>query len=327
MLKIESYKRLTKLKKAWIDLYSSNSNLSPFVEYDYFNRTINYFWYYFVAKRCYVRYYLISEDNSPILIAPILFYFDGRKELFGNINGFNYCDMVYKNCCKIKDAVNLLYDTIGVFDIYKIREISPLVEIFSSHKYIIKNTSNVKINFGDNFEQYYKNLSKSVRQNLRTSYNRLNKSEHEFNLKVVYGGTKDSTFFNDIINLYSKRHKKKYNVKHNFIKQYLLKHHHFATENYKKSAKAITFGLYINGKLAAFMSGITSKQSEFIIPRLSINDDFSFYSPGMILINEVIKYLINNTEIKILDLSQGEEEYKYKMGGTQHITYTFISKK
>lgn len=255
MLKIKQYSRLRNIRKVWINLYDNNPTLSPFVEFDYFNRTIKYFWYYFVAKRCCVRYYLISEDNTPIMIVPILFYFDGHKELFGNINGFNYSDMIYKNCSQINNAIKLLYNTIGTYDIYKIRENSPLVEYFSCYKYLVKNTSNVKINLGDNYEQYLQNLSKSVRQNLRTSYNRLNKSGHEFNLKVVYGGTKDSTFFNDIINLYCKRHEKRYNVKHNFIKKYLLKHCHFATENYKKSANAITFGLYINDKLAAFMGG------------------------------------------------------------------------
>lgn len=324
MLQIKSYSLLQNLKKVWNELYNNNPSLSPFVEYDYFNRAIKYFWYYFIAKRCVIKYYLITEDHSPILIAPILIYSNGQKELFGNINGYNYCDLVYKNCNQINNAIELLYDTIGRFDIYKIRENSPLVKKFSSHIYLVKNTLNVKIIFGDNYEEYYKNLSKSVRQNLRTSYNRLNKNGYKFNLKVVYGGTIDSTFFNGIINLYCKRHENRYDVKHNFIKQWLLKHCHFATENYKKSANAISFGLYINGKLAAFMSGIMSKQNEFIVPRLSINDDFSFFSPGMILITEVIKFLIENTNINCLDLSQGNEKYKYQMGGINHYTKSFI---
>ena len=324
MLKIKSYFRLSNLKKEWIELYDSNSNLSPFVEYDYFNRTIKYFWYYFVVKRCYVKYYLIFEENSPILIAPILIFSNGRKELFGNINGFNYCDMVYKNCSKIKDAINVLHNRIGTFEIYKIRENSPLIGVINSFPYTIANTPNVKINYGNNYDAYYSRLSKSVRQNLRTSYNRLNRSGCNIKLKVVKGGTIDKDFFDDIINLYSKRHEIRYKVKHNFISQFLLKHYHFATENYKKSANAITFGLYINDKLAAFMSGIKSKQNEFIVPRLSINDDFSFFSPGMLLINEVIQYLINNSKINVLDLSQGEESYKYKMGGIIHYTFNYI---
>lgn len=327
MLKLFTYHNLSKLRREWIELYNSNPNLSPFVEYDYFKRTIKYFWYYFFAKRCHIKYYLIRHNDSPILIAPILFFSNGKKELFANINGYNYCDFIYKNCSETNDAIKLLYDNIGMFDIYKIRENSTLIKNIPYSSYSVVQISNVRIDFSQNYDQYYHTLSKSVRQNLRTSYNRLNRAKCSFKLKIVCGGKKDNSFFNDVINLYCKRHEKKYNVKHSFIKQYLLKHHHFATENYKKSANAITFGLYIDGKLASFMSGIVSMQNEFIVPRLSINDDLLFYSPGMILINEVIKYLINNTEINVLDLSQGEEEYKYKMGGSQHLTYTFISKK
>ena len=323
MLKIKSYKRLANLKKEWINIYNNNSSLSPFVEYDYFNRTIKYFWYYFIVKRCHIKYYIISDNNTPILIAPIVFYSNGRKELFGNVNGYNYSDLVYINCSKIKDAFNLLYDTIGDFDIFKIRENSCLIGNITRSQYHIEKTLNVKIIFGNNYDQYFQKLSKSVRQNLRTSYNRLKKSGYIYELKVVKGGTKDNNFFNEIINLYSKRHEKRYNVKHNFIKQYLLKHYHFATENYKKSTNAISFGLYIDGKLAAFMSGLKSTQKEFIVPRLSINDDFSFFSPGILLINEVIKFFLESNQICCLDLSQGDERYKYQMGGINHFTYSF----
>lgn len=160
MLKIKSYKQLANLKKEWIDLYDSNSSLSPFVEYDYFNRTIKYFWYYFIAKRCQIIYYLISDNDSPILIAPVLFYSNGRKELFGNINGYNYCDLVYKNCSKIKNAIKLLYDTIGTFGIYKIREDSSLINYLPHSIYTIQETLNVKIIFGNDYDQYYHNLDK-----------------------------------------------------------------------------------------------------------------------------------------------------------------------
>ena len=79
MLKLFTYHNLSKLRREWIELYNSNPNLSPFVEYDYFKRTIKYFWYYFFAKRCHIKYYLIRHNDSPILIAPILFFSNGKK--------------------------------------------------------------------------------------------------------------------------------------------------------------------------------------------------------------------------------------------------------
>ena len=56
---------------------------------------------------------------------------------------------------------------------------------------------------------------------------------------------------------------------------------------------------------------------------VSTFQDFAFYSPGMLLINEAIKFFIEETNIRNLDLSQGEEMYKYKMGGITHQTHNF----
>lgn len=328
MFNIKSYLKISKIKKHWIELYRNNPNISPFVDYYYFQRTIKFFSYYFIVKRCYIRYYCVFDKNTPILIAPILIFINGRKELFGNINGFNYSDFVYKECNRLSDALTYLYNNIGIFDIYKIRVNSYIIDLIK--KYYSSNSlnTNVKIVFGHNYNEYYNNLSKSVRQNLRTSYNRLEKFNYKFELKVVYGGELQNTtsFFNDVIDLYCKRHESRYKLKYNIIKRYLLKHYHFATENYKKLPTAITFGLYINNTLAAFMSGLISKRDEFIVPRLSINNDFAFFSPGILLINEVIKYFISSTKIICMDLSQGEENYKYKMGGIKHYTSTLLVK-
>lgn len=84
----------------------------------------------------------------------------------------------------------------------------------------------------------------------------------------------------------------------------------------------MTITLDIDGTLAAFMSGLV-KDNVFVVPRLSINNEYRRYSPGIILINEAIKYFISDTKITILDLSQGQESYKYNMGGKEHYTYEF----
>ena len=62
---------------------------------------------------------------------------------------------------------------------------------------------------------------------------------------------------------------------------------------------------------------LNSDWSEYEIPRLAINDKFAFFSPGMILVNEAIKYMMGNTDIKIFNLCRGDEKYKYDMGGRE----------
>ena len=83
------------------------------------------------------------------------------------------------------------------------------------------------------------------------------------------------------------------------------------------------FKFYIGKDLAAFMMGLESENKEVIIPKLAIDSNFSKYSPGKLMINETVKYLISNSNIRTLDLSKGSEKYKYDMGGTEHINYDF----
>ena len=65
------------------------------------------------------------------------------------------------------------------------------------------------------------------------------------------------------------------------------------------------------------------KTKSVIIPRLSINDDFLKYSPGIVLINETAKKLAENKNIDNLDLSKGDEKYKLSMGGEVYYTMDF----
>lgn len=83
--------------------------------------------------------------------------------------------------------------------------------------------------------------------------------------------------------------------------------------------------LYIDNELAAFMGGLTSQgEEDYIVPRLSINSKYGFYSPGMLLVNETVRYMINKTSIRNLDLSLGTETYKSKMGGVKFLIKRFV---
>ena len=85
----------------------------------------------------------------------------------------------------------------------------------------------------------------------------------------------------------------------------------------QKSSKNFYAILKCDNELIAFMSGIQENHS-FRVPRLSINDEFFKYSPGIILINETIKSLsVSHPKID-LDLGIGDEKYKKSMGGTEY---------
>ena len=127
----------------------------------------------------------------------------------------------------------------------------------------------------------------------------------------------------EIIDLYCRRHDERYGVKTSRLKRWFLKTQNFATRYYRFSPNALTMILYIGGKPAAFLSGLFN-DARLIVPRLSIDQEYRRYSPGMLLVVEAIKYLQENTKIRTLDLSHGTESYKYQLGAVEHFSYRFV---
>lgn len=85
--------------------------------------------------------------------------------------------------------------------------------------------------------------------------------------------------------------------------------------------------IYICGEIAGFCSGYIDHDT-FVVPRLSIVNDFSRYSPGYLLISESIKWFgINSRSVRIIDLSEGTEQYKLDLGGIVYKKNDFTIKR
>lgn len=109
------------------------------------------------------------------------------------------------------------------------------------------------------------------------------------------------------------------NIRSIFVKY--LRHDNYSLYNNDNSVLSV---LYIEGEPAAMFNGVLSKnQDRIVIPRLAINNDFKFYSPGYILIIESIKYIVTETKIRHLDLCRGTEQYKTDLGGSIYSTEFF----
>ena len=76
-----------------------------------------------------------------------------------------------------------------------------------------------------------------------------------------------------------------------------------------------------------FLSGLISRDgTTVVIPRLSIDNQYRFYSPGYILLAETLHWLDSNTTCRCLDLSRGDEQYKIDMGGIKYYTASVLYK-
>lgn len=329
MLTIKTNCLLCKLRKEWEYLQNESIISSPYQNYSFLKTVIRYFYpYYFIKKSLPLFYSFYNEEGICVAIIPVLKrIFKNQVTLLLDAEGFAYCDILSLNPEYAKEAISMLLDKYDKFVFNKVLAQSKTMEAIrgccDNGLYCVTNC--VCIDYGNDYDAYLKSLSKSTRQNLRTAYNRLEKGEHKMEFVVTRGGSRGIKMRNikKIIDVYSKRHLSRYGLNNDWLKKWFLLHQSFVTKAALLHKKSINFTLKIDGNIASFMTGIEGDRKEFVVPRLTMSDDFAFFSPGMLLVNEVIKWFIANSDIRHLDLSKGEEEYKYKMGGLVHNLYGF----
>ncbi len=153
-----------------------------------------------------------------------------------------------------------------------------------------------------------------------------------YELKVYIGtNIMDNQVGRDIMNIYIRRQKLKYSKHKNLMhlpldfvirmKYRRILHDSVSLRNDGNSFHSV---LYLNGKAVSFMSGFVDKQAHrVVVPRLAIDSDYGFYSPGYVMILETMKRLIEETSIRVIDLSRGDEKYKLDLGGTPYATHMY----
>ncbi|MCM1139770.1 MAG: GNAT family N-acetyltransferase [Muribaculum sp.] len=310
-------------KKDYICLYERCKDASPFQSPDVIEILIRNYWPYYIKDLCIPQIALCYDSNDNPVFGCVLLKFLTRKEycVIGNVTGYNVAGGIYSNIDFIDSSLNAIKEKIqSPIKWYKIYPDNPLIK-YAVSKPIPYPAARIIVN--TSYEDHISHLSKSVRQNIRTAYNRLatdNKSYKIFSLDN--NGYRQ--YINDIQQLSRKRHEEKYLSKTSFLKKFFLKHLSFATLMYKKSSQSLSFLLFIDGKPAAMMNGLI-RGNHYIIPRLAIDSDFKRYSPGMILVNEALKHLMKTHDQINFDLSFGHEKYKFDMGAEAYDCLSFTT--
>lgn len=353
---IEKIYWLPQLKPIWNNLYKANASLSIFQSYEFMLNFWKNSWIYCLTHKEIPVFYLIKEDGKPRLIAPLCKKTNGTYEIMGVKNGCEYCDFIYADGTSVESYVRELVSYLKCPIVFaRIKEQSVLYQSFVG-KDNVKECGEefcTNIPLPESYDEYYKGLSSSMRQNLRTAFNRLKRDGHSVSIKVIneenkcdewnymeieniqstnvnyHGITQPASAtdhdFEEMLSLYYQRHKERYGEHTSKLKMWYMKHLNFMTKSLRNMSSAMNIMLYIDNELAAFMGGLISQgEEDYIVPRLSINSKYGFYSPGMLLVNETARYMINKTSIRNLDLSLGTETYKSKMGGVKFLIKHFV---
>ena len=293
-----------------------------------------------------IRYFVVYLGNEIILIAPMKIHKECVKVL-GTEEGYNMSDFAYatKDSDILKEAIFHLFVYLKdrffknkkmTIDWWYLYEDSLSWEAIKKLKdegridfLCLWVTKNVQIPLANSYDEYNKRLSKHARQNIRTAYNRANRDGYELSFhsyRMLDGGSvkkEARKAFKSYTALYIKRLKERYNRSgmRFFVKKTLMKYFGSGWKS-ASSSMSLLVDISINGEIAAYAKCYFDLvHKKITVPNLAIDIKWGFYSPGIVLVNELIKYVIEMGGVEYLSMGRGEEPYKYEMGGEQYNTY------
>lgn len=336
-MEIKYFKKFEQIKNNWNSIYATSS-LSYFCSPKWHQVVWSLLQNTNITKRInQLRYFTVTSSSDGEVQLAGFFYITnllGKKKLrFGHLMNFSdYYDFIYPDDFN-SDLVPHIIEKIGKdFQAEEIQfnHLNPwsklLEPLQNQNDYRISKLECVAVHLKGDYETYLQTLSKSVRQNLRTARNRVTKKELNFDYRVLGKNDIAEIDFQMLKNLYSQRNQHK-NEQNTYWKTRILNllDHGFSKEKdmfdiTKIKETDFTLGLlYLNTDLVAYFFGFR-EVDRIEINRVVINDEFRFYSPGLLLLNEYIKTEIP-TGLKTFDLTLGDEKYKYDLGGETHYVY------
>lgn len=283
-----------------------------------------------------------NQNHQPVLIAPLWIlkysiypYFEQRGIYFIGRSGWpDYLNLIYT--VFDADAFEFLLSDlkrkygIGLFCPQLLKEETDLYKYLKTdHRIKVDfNSTCVELALQDDFDIYHKSLSKGVRQNIRTAYNRLEKDGKR--IQFVFDD-KDADL-NKCWSLRSARLGKK-NYVPNFVQRLkirILDLLSFKFPGYKplfidKNSHVMT--AYIDNELVAFFQYVNEPLNKrIILMAVGTSIEYSKYSPGMLLMFKYIENQTHEKDIAIVDFSRGNEYYKYQLGGRDHMLHHIMMK-
>lgn len=310
-----------------LDNFPSWHNASPYQNINYLKLALRKHYFYSFIRMTRPFFIQFNMNGEAIMILPLSkSIFNSRYFMFGDRAGFGYVDFICRknnSFLDIKACFEMLTEEFpdSEFHFNRLKQDSLIYQILKDMSDPTCVEDCVKIDLIDSYDYYFKSLSKNARQNLRTANNRILKASKEVSFYHISGKDISQDILDQMIILYLKR-LRSYKKNVNFLDKIFYRNFDLGFSSIKNLNFTEVFLIYIDKKLAAFMLCLQNG-NELLVPRLAIDTAFSFYSPGVLLVNSAIKYISEVGVIKTLDLMQGKETYKFQAGGKIHQCYSF----
>ena len=316
------------LQDIWIRLFNGNKYLYPYSSYEYAQ----------ICRKCFrwqthrwldkTRiFYYKNEETGAEIIAPLTWHKENIY-IYGDWETARLLDFVYSENVANEDFEQLFC---GLCDVVKIKKLNlnrlhdesllrRYIEAQRTFKWKEENKRVcTTIDISNGYSSYWKGLTKNCRGNIRTAYNRLERDgqKNEFVVGITLNDRKRMS--KQMTALYCGRQNEKYGKNYTGIRLWKYWFTDPMTYAMRDFSNGLWFLLNINGEPAAIFGGFITNSNVLFYPRCGMNSKYRFYSPGRIVIDKMIQWICANTDIKLLDFSNGDEPYKLTMGGK--VTY------
>ncbi|MBR4727361.1 MAG: GNAT family N-acetyltransferase [Clostridia bacterium] len=327
---IKTFHQISKVKKEWIDLYSSNQEMSVYQSYEWNRNLFSRYKLLRADKQNYDYLFVACFDSNGSIrvIAPLTVPNNQNEPIMigGGYTKTGLLNFIYAKDIQneeFNEILNYLYQS---YPNHKLafREI-PRETRFGSFLYrnnafqVFFSRGSVRCSVPQTKEQLDKNLSKSVRQTIRTSYNRMRRNSVASKLEIHFGykfQNNEKCLLNDL----QKERKKDWGLRIENengnalirIKQYLRDTITDPLFRFSKNKDFVYVKYIIDNQMAAFFIGLRNERRYCIVPTLIHNKDYKEYNPGLLMIYEFLCEEINTGDITVFDLSRGVDDYKLR---------------
>ncbi len=347
MLKFKTYSTIfdEDIKKDWLYL-QDGLDMTAFQHYDWYCMLEKEFKSNFFIKIsgriCYLE---ILDDDVPIAIAPlhiqkksIAFKNFGYKKgvYFLGMKGYSdYLNFIYRelNSQQISFLIKSIFSVSGLKKIRLagVPESSALSLALNSggideQVSCVFEEPCVSLKVKETSDDFFKGMKKQFRQNYRTQKHHYEKDGIELTYKLYKGTFNDVETLNRIKEIHEDRFEQKnkdnlsmkiYRIKNKFVGSF--DEISYAMKNNQESWVLLGF---INGKLVSYIYGLQDKQALRIM-QLGFDRKYAKYSPGIMILIDCILDNFNEYSQKVVDFTRGDESYKFRMGGVEHLIKSY----
>lgn len=183
-------------------------------------------------------------------------------------------------------------------------------------------------------EEYDQKLSKHTRQNLRTALNRMEKDgikyEYEIKLGILEGSLIEELACIHLARVINKNRMGQGGFKSRVSSFLRLKHlrreelrRNIIKEAMQSIENSLTLIVRLDDKIVGYIYGFIENNSIVRICQNCFDENYKFYSPVFRACYDFICECCKNNDYCEIDFTRGNEEYKYKLAGTEREIYSY----